>query len=58
MPPYQGKQDHAPGGARILAITGHADAYDRESVIKAGADDYLLKPIDKKSLLQAIAALI
>ncbi len=31
---------------KILAITGHANTYDRETVLASGADEYLVKPIE------------
>ena len=43
---------------KILAITGHSEAYDREMVLDAGADEYLLKPIDTEKLLELIEKLI
>ena len=43
---------------KILAITGHSEAYDRETVLSAGADEYLLKPIDKKKLIEHVEKLI
>lgn len=43
---------------KILAITGHSDAYDREFVLKNGANEYLLKPFDKNSLLDHVEKLI
>ena len=45
-------------GIKILAITGHSEAYDRDLVLRNGADDYLLKPFDKKSLLQLVQRLL
>ena len=45
-------------GIKILAITGHSEAYDRELVLRNGADEYLLKPFDKKSLLALVQKLI
>ncbi len=45
-------------GIKILAITGHSEAYDRELVLDNGADEYLLKPFDKKSLLALVQRLI
>ena len=43
---------------KILAITGNADAYDRNTVLAAGANEYLLKPIDKEILLKYIEKLL
>lgn len=45
-------------GMKILAITGHSEAYDRDLVLRNGADEYLLKPFDKKSLLEHVERLI
>jgi two-component system, OmpR family, response regulator VicR len=43
---------------KILAITGHADAYDRNTVLASGADEYLLKPIDNRTLQKYVAKLM
>jgi len=43
---------------KILAMTAHTEAYDRETVIAAGADDYLIKPVDMKTLLEHIEKMI
>ena len=45
-------------GIKILAITGHSEAYEREQVLESGANDYLLKPFEKKSLLDHIERLL
>jgi len=45
-------------GLKILAVTGHSEAYDRESVISSGANEYLLKPFDKNTLLDHVERLI
>ncbi|MBT4483862.1 MAG: response regulator [Candidatus Latescibacteria bacterium] len=39
---------------KILAITGHSEAYSRDMVIESGANEYLLKPFDMKSILNII----
>ncbi len=43
---------------KIIAITAHSDAYDRETVLAHGADLYLIKPIDSKTLLENVEKLI
>lgn len=43
---------------KILAMTAHSEAYDRETVLAAGADEYLLKPIGMKTLLEYVEKLI
>ena len=42
---------------RILVITGHSDKYDEKTVKGSGADEYLLKPFEKRSLLESIERL-
>ena len=43
---------------KILAITAHSEAYDRDTVLASGADDYLLKPIEIQTLQEHIEKLI
>ncbi len=45
-------------GIKILAITGHSEAYDRETVLENGADDYLLKPFDTQSIMKSVEKLL
>jgi len=45
-------------GIKILAITAHSDAYDRDTVLASGANEYLIKPIDIKTLIEHVERLI
>ena len=43
---------------KILAMTAHTESYDRDTVIAAGADEYLVKPVDIKTLVEHIDKMI
>ena len=51
------KDTHITADIKILAITGHSESYNRTAVLEAGANEYLLKPIDKTTLIEAVEKL-
>ena len=46
--------DGSKGEVPIIAVTAHAMQGDREAYIAAGMNDYVAKPIDPKTLFEAI----
>jgi CheY-like chemotaxis protein len=40
---------------RLVALTGHTEHEDRDAALAAGFDRHLPKPIDLKTLLEAVA---
>jgi excisionase family DNA binding protein len=45
-------------GIKILAITGNSEAYDKDLVLANGANDYLIKPIDRQTLIEHVEKLL
>jgi two-component system, OmpR family, response regulator VicR len=43
---------------KILAMTAHSDAYHRDAVLEAGADEYLIKPVDMATFRGYVEKLI
>lgn len=39
---------------KIIAVTAYSEAYDRNTVLTAGADEYLIKPIESNTLLEHV----
>ena len=52
------KADAATQAIRVIELTAHAMAGDRDKVIEAGCDDYDTKPVELPRLLQKIEALL
>jgi len=46
------------GDMKILAMTAHSDAYKQKSVFEAGADEYIIKPVDMETLVECIEKLL
>ena len=51
------KESHTGGHIPIIAMTAHAMTGDRERCLAAGMDGYVSKPINAKTLFEAIEAL-
>ena len=43
---------------KIMAVTSFAMLGDREQILKAGADDYIAKPIDTRALPEKVKKLL
>lgn len=44
-------------GVPVISVTAQAMVGDREKCLRAGADDYISKPIDVDKLLQALSTI-
>ncbi len=49
------KADAATSNIPILVLTSYAMKGDKETILQAGCDGYLAKPLDIKELLQEVA---
>jgi len=52
------KNDPNTKHIKIIAVTSYAMKGDRERIIKAGADDYMAKPLDTRELPRIIQRLL
>ena len=51
----RGEAGQDKAGIKVVALTAHALAGDRERLIGAGFDDYISKPIDTDDLDRVLA---
>ena len=42
---------------QITAVTAHSESYDRQKCLDAGCDSYLVKPLDRETLVSVVASL-
>jgi len=52
------KKDPETSHIKILAFTGYDSKESRDRIMEAGADDYMVKPVEKDVLLQHVEALL
>ena len=52
------RADPATAGLRLVALTAFAMKDDRERLLAAGFDGYLVKPIDVRSFADEVASLV
>lgn len=52
------KNDSDTKHIKIIAVTSYAMKGDRDRIIKAGADDYMAKPLDTRDLPRIIQRLL
>ena len=52
------KEDPQTSHIKILAVTGYDTEENRDKIMKAGADDYMAKPLSKDALLERVAGLL
>jgi len=52
------KEDPQTSHIKILAVTGYDTEENRDKIMKAGADDYMTKPLPSDALLGRVAGLL
>ena len=50
------RRQAATAGARLLALSGYAQAHEQKAARQAGFDHYLVKPVDVQQLRQLLQA--